>query len=312
MRVVKVVSSLQRGPFVELHGDDGTPVVAVSGFLRHLGARGYSPNTLAAYAYDLLHFWRFLALERLTYAEFRPPHALELLAYLRQVPTRQPAQRLGLGLCTVDAHEAAGRAAGLLRPDGSPAVSAHRFRHTVGTALGNKGARLHTIMKVLGHTSPSMAMVYTSISDPEVLRDYRAVLGPGATLAGPLAAALRAGDLPASTVEWLKSSFFKTELELGHCLRLPEEGPCECDLALTCAKFVTTRAYAPRLRRRRHGSSSWPRTRRPADGSARWSATAARPSASSGTWRTSLNRLRGPWRQSELASRARCGSARAR
>jgi len=38
---------------------------------------------------------------------------------------------------------------------------------------------------------------------------------------------------------------------LGHCLRLPQEGPCECDLYLTCAKFVTTREYAPRLRRRR-------------------------------------------------------------
>jgi predicted secreted Zn-dependent protease len=52
-------------------------------------------------------------------------------------------------------------------------------------------------------------------------------------------------------VDWLKSNFFKTELELGHCLRLPQEGPCECDLYLTCAKFVTTREYAPRLRRRR-------------------------------------------------------------
>jgi len=52
-------------------------------------------------------------------------------------------------------------------------------------------------------------------------------------------------------VDWLKSNFFKTELELGHCLRLPQEGPCECDLALTCAKFVTTPAYAPRLRERR-------------------------------------------------------------
>ena len=34
-------------------------------------------------------------------------------------------------------------------------------------------------------------------------------------------------------------------------MRLPQEGPCECDLYLTCAKFVTTPAYAPRLRRRR-------------------------------------------------------------
>ena len=38
------------------------------------------------------------------------------------------------------------------------------------------------------------------------------------------------------------------EVELGHCLRL--EGPCECDIYLNCAKFVTTPDYAPRLRER--------------------------------------------------------------
>jgi hypothetical protein len=51
-------------------------------------------------------------------------------------------------------------------------------------------------------------------------------------------------------LDWLKTNFYKTELELGHCLRLPQEGPCECDLYLTCAKFVTTAQYAPRLRER--------------------------------------------------------------
>jgi hypothetical protein len=44
----------------------------------------------------------------------------------------------------------------------------------------------------------------------------------------------------------------KNELELGQCLRLRlrlrQEGPCECDIYLTCAKFVTTPQYAPRLR----------------------------------------------------------------
>ncbi|GHP00181.1 hypothetical protein KSF_102280 [Reticulibacter mediterranei] len=59
------------------------------------------------------------------------------------------------------------------------------------------------------------------------------------------------GILAQEAVEWLKANFFKTELELGRCLRLPEEGPWECDLYLTCSKFVTTPAYAPRLRRRR-------------------------------------------------------------
>lgn len=141
--------------------------------------------------------------------------------------------------------------AGLLTPDGKPKVTPHRFRHTVGTQLAEKGARLSTIMKVLGHQSASMSMVYAQISDKEVLKDYEAVLGPGAAVAGALAETLRSGELPASDVEWIKQNFFKTELELGHCLRLPQEGPCECDLYLSCAKFVTTSEYAPRLRARR-------------------------------------------------------------
>jgi integrase len=141
--------------------------------------------------------------------------------------------------------------ANLIDAAGRPTVSSHRFRHTVGTQLAERGARLQTIMSVLGHRSVSMSLVYAQISDPEVLRDYQAVLGPGATIAGPCAAALKAGELPSAAIDWLKTNFFKTELELGHCLRLPSEGPCECDLYLTCAKFVTTPDYAPRLRTRR-------------------------------------------------------------
>jgi len=143
------------------------------------------------------------------------------------------------------------QAAGLVTAGGKRAVTPHRFRHTVGTQLAEKGATLHTIMKVLGHTSPGMSMVYAHISDQTVLKEYQSVLGPGAMIAGPAAEALRSGDLPQPMVDWLKTNFFKTELELGHCLRLPQEGPCECELYLNCAKFVTTPAYAPRLRERR-------------------------------------------------------------
>jgi len=106
-------------------------------------------------------------------------------------------------------------------------------------------------MSILGHTNADMSIIYAQISDPAVLKDYQAVLGPGATIAGPCAEALRAGTLSAATIDWLKSNFFKTELELGHCLRLPQDGPCECDLYLNCPKFVTTPEYSPRLRQRR-------------------------------------------------------------
>jgi integrase len=165
------------------------------------------------------------------------------------------------------------KAAGLVRPGGRGGkgrgtVTAHRFRHTVGTQLAERGAKLHTIMKVLGHSSVSMALVYAQISDHEVLRDYKSVLAPGAVIGGPAAVDLKSGVLPDEAVHWLKTNFFKTELELGHCLRLPTEGPCECDLYLTCAKFVTTPAYAPRLRERRRvelalaedaAARGWPR-----------------------------------------------------
>jgi integrase len=143
------------------------------------------------------------------------------------------------------------REAGLVDQAGRPTVSPHRFRHTVGTQLAERGAKLHTIMTVLGHRSASMSLVYARISDKEVLRDYQSVLTPGSIVAGPGAGLLRDGALPKSAIDWLKCNFFKTELELGHCLRLPQEGPCECDIYLSCAKFVTTPAYAPRLQERR-------------------------------------------------------------
>src|SRR5438876_1508601 len=56
------------------------------------------------------------------------------------------------------------------------------------------------------HASVDMSLVYAQISDREVLRDYDSVLGSGATIAGPSAEALRAGVLPQSAIDWLKSN----------------------------------------------------------------------------------------------------------
>lgn len=141
--------------------------------------------------------------------------------------------------------------AGIGDADGTDAVTAHRFRHTVGMQMAERDAKLDTIKKLLGHKSSDMTMTYAQISDREVLKDYQKVLGPGATIAGPLAQTLRGGELPTSDVEWIKANFYETELELGYCLRLPQEGPCQCELYFGCAKFVTTKEYAPRLRKRR-------------------------------------------------------------
>ncbi|BAH44310.1 hypothetical protein BBR47_33330 [Brevibacillus brevis NBRC 100599] len=104
---------------------------------------------------------------------------------------------------------------------------------------------------VRGFTDNQIGKVAKRLFVRRGLRLSQKVLGPGATIAGPLATALRSGTVRNEEIDWIKKNFFKSELELGHCLRLPQEGPCECDLYLSCAKFVTTKDYAPRLRDRR-------------------------------------------------------------
>lgn len=144
--------------------------------------------------------------------------------------------------------------AGLVNSRGKQTITAHRFRHTIGTQLAEGGARIQTIMAVLGHRTPNMSIIYSTLSDPTVKRQYQEALdrhlGADVTLAGPAAVALRQHRLDPEAVSWLQTNFLKTELELGHCLRTPAEGPCECDLVLTCSKFLTTSDYAPRLRAR--------------------------------------------------------------
>ncbi len=110
----------------------------------------------------------------------------------------------------VEALQKACTGAGLITKDGKPTITPHRFRHTVGTQLAQRGARLRTIQKILGHESAAMSLVYLGISDEDVRQDYQAVLGERATIAGPGAEMIRAGHLAQSEVTWLKDHYFQT------------------------------------------------------------------------------------------------------
>jgi hypothetical protein len=105
-------------------------------------------------------------------------------------------------------------------------------------------------MAILGHRSATMSATYSHISDPVLKEHYEKVIAAGGRVAGPAAETLLTNQLGQDTLDWLKTNFFKTELELGHCLRMPAEGPCECDLYLRCSTFLTTSEYVPRLRDR--------------------------------------------------------------
>ncbi len=103
MRVRRIPSEAGGPVSFDILDDADQPIPTVTGFMQHLAARDYSPNTLAAYAHDLQHFLRFLAQQHRDYTEFRPSHALLLLEYLRGLPNRAHVQRLSPVLCsTVD------------------------------------------------------------------------------------------------------------------------------------------------------------------------------------------------------------------
>ena len=106
-------------------------------------------------------------------------------------------------------------------------------------------------MKILGHKSAGMSMTYARTSPtPSSWPTTSPSCSPAQSSPGRWPTPCAPGSSAQDALDWLKTNFYKTELELGHCLRLPQEGPCECDLYLTCAKFVTTPQYAPRLRER--------------------------------------------------------------
>lgn len=95
MRVVKI----REGGVVRkvrLLDSEGCPVEAACQFLEHLVDRGSSPNTLCAYGYDLQHLFTFLHREQLDWRQFGPADTLRFLGYLRKLPSKRAAQRLGL------------------------------------------------------------------------------------------------------------------------------------------------------------------------------------------------------------------------
>lgn len=139
--------------------------------------------------------------------------------------------------------------AGLFTDGGKPKYTAHQFRHTVGTRLANNGASLPTIMKVLGHESPEMSMVYAAIFDSTVKNEYEnAILDNRDISGGDFAKSIKNHELKQDEVDWIKANFHKTYLMTGHCFHHTREPMCDfADACYFCAKFVASRENIPAL-----------------------------------------------------------------
>lgn len=83
---------------VKLVDAENQPVAAVSQFVKYIEARGCSPNTVRAYAYDLAHLWTFLSVGRLRWDHLSATQALDFLIHLRALPSKRrgPARSMAL------------------------------------------------------------------------------------------------------------------------------------------------------------------------------------------------------------------------
>jgi integrase len=81
-------------------------------------------------------------------------------------------------------------------------VTAHRFRHTVGTRMINSGVPAHIVQRYLGHASPQMTAVDAHLHDETMRTAFEAYTKSRVNIVGQLLP--YDAESPATDAEWIK------------------------------------------------------------------------------------------------------------
>ncbi len=130
-------------------------------------------------------------------------------------------------------------------------VTAHQFRHTLGTRLINAGVPQHVVQKMLGHASPQMTARYATLHDSTVRAAFDEYQQRRVNIDGNQLDF----DPDASTAdaEWIKHNLARAQASLpnGYCGRPPQQDCPHPNACLTCPDFQTTPTFLP-IHRRQH------------------------------------------------------------
>ena len=133
------------------------------------------------------------------------------------------------------------RQIGLHDETGRPVhVTAHQFRHTVGTRLINAGVPQHVVQRLLGHASPGMTAVYAQLHDTTIRQAFDTYQQLRVNLAGEVIAF--DPNAPTADAEWVKHNLSRIQASLpnGYCGRPPQQDCPHPNACLTCPDFQTT------------------------------------------------------------------------
>jgi len=156
-------------------------------------------------------------------------------------------ERLNRWEAEIDLHDEHGR---LVR------VTAHQFRHTLGTRLINAGVPQFIVQRVLGHASPEMVSVYAQLHDSTVRDAFERYQKTRVNIEGELLSY----DPKASTAqaEWVKFNLGRVMASLpnGYCGRPPQQNCPHPNACLTCPDFQTTVEFLGIHRRQAESNST--------------------------------------------------------
>jgi integrase len=125
-------------------------------------------------------------------------------------------------------------------------ITAHQFRHTLGTRLINNDVPQEIVRQLLDHASPQMTAHYARLHDTTV-RDHweraRKVNIAGQPVTVP-------DDSPLAAASWMKHHLARASMALpnGYCGLHPQRSCPHANACLSCAVFITTPEFLPQHR----------------------------------------------------------------
>ena len=134
-------------------------------------------------------------------------------------------------------------------------VTAHRFRHTLGTRLINSGVPQHVVQKLLGHASPHMTSHYAKVHDATIREAFDRYQAQRINVSGePIG---YDPDALTASAEWVKHNLnrVRDSLPNGYCGRPAQQDCPHPNACLTCPDFQTTPQFL-QIHRRQAATNS--------------------------------------------------------
>lgn len=130
-----------------------------------------------------------------------------------------------------------------IRTDGGDVwkFQAHQFRHSVGTAMINRGVPIHIVSRFLGHETLAMTQVYAHIHDPTLKKEIAKFHEKIVDIAGRVMEIDPNSELDNAEYRWFKKNVLAQALPNGSCALPVHLKQCpHANSCLTCGHFRTT------------------------------------------------------------------------